>query len=171
MPWTKKDYPDAFNNLPPKALAQALEVSNERLEAGDSEQTAIKKAFGALKAAGWEKQGDKWVKATKSTDDQEVDRYEMTSEDKSAFETAIQGDTMTGLSATHRRLHMWAEKGNVLSGASESDMVWMHNQVVKELTKRHKKDKTAFDHTSPLKYADGDEVVVVDIDEFAIFRI
>lgn len=49
-------------NLPPKAKALFEKVYEDAKAKGDSEEKAAKKAWGAVKNAGWKKVDDKWVK-------------------------------------------------------------------------------------------------------------
>lgn len=56
------ELPDTFNNLPDGGKKIAMEVLNDRLAAGDSEEKAIKKAWGAVKRT-YKQVDDKWVKA------------------------------------------------------------------------------------------------------------
>lgn len=50
-------------NMPAEGKAMYERVYKEAREAGDSEEVAAKKAWGACKKAGWHKKGDEWVKA------------------------------------------------------------------------------------------------------------
>jgi len=62
MPYaTIDELPDTFNNLPDPAKRQAMEVVNSSLAAGDDEETAIRKAWGAVKRS-WHQSGEQWVK-------------------------------------------------------------------------------------------------------------
>lgn len=49
-------------NLPAEGKAIYEKVYKEARDAGDSEEKAAKKAWGACKKAGWHKKGDEWVK-------------------------------------------------------------------------------------------------------------
>lgn len=61
MPYgNTQELPSTFGNLPAAAKRIALEVVNDRLEAGDDEQTAIKKAWGAVKRS-FRQEGEEWV--------------------------------------------------------------------------------------------------------------
>jgi len=52
-------------NLPASAKAIWEEVYSQRKKKGDSEESAAKQAWAAVKNAGWSKKQDKWVKAEK----------------------------------------------------------------------------------------------------------
>ena len=66
MPYSSTDnLPDGVKNaLPAAAQKVFLAAFNAAMSKGDDEETANKKAWGAVKNAGFEKQGDKWVKAS-----------------------------------------------------------------------------------------------------------
>lgn len=55
------ELPTTFNRLPAAAKAIALAVVNSSLAAGDDEETAIRKAWGAVKRS-YEQRGEEWVK-------------------------------------------------------------------------------------------------------------
>ncbi|MCK9569887.1 ChaB family protein [Candidatus Pacearchaeota archaeon] len=63
MPYkTIAELPETFNNLPDEAKRQAMAVINDLLDKKEPEESAIKQAWGAIKAS-WEQDKDgKWVK-------------------------------------------------------------------------------------------------------------
>lgn len=64
MPYQKTaDLPQAFSKMPEEAKRMAMQVLNDRLEQGDDEETAIKKAMGAVKRSYKQDKDGKWVAA------------------------------------------------------------------------------------------------------------
>ncbi len=173
MPYDINNPPEQIKDLPRHAQEIWIKAFNSALDQYDNDEAkASAVAWAAVKKAGYAKdeESGKWRKVdTAGEDKQPVETFAMTDEEKRAFTAALKRDDMNGLVATHRRLHMWASKGNVLSGASKQDMIWMHNQVVEELKRRWEKDpknkgKKYPQHDTPLKYEE-DPATEIEYDE------
>lgn len=80
----------------------------------------------------------------------------LSSEDKSAIKSELKDMPMDDLVATHRRLHQWAARGNLLSGFTKQDMEWLHNAVEAELRRRAKEDDREPPESSPLEWGRSD---------------
>jgi hypothetical protein len=64
----------------------------------------------------------------------------ITDTDKSDLLAGIGKENLVDLSAYHRRLHMFAAQGNLMTGFTQADMNWLHAQVEKAMCDLHKKD-------------------------------
>ena len=73
----------------------------------------------------------------------------ITDQDKADLLAALGKEDLVDLSAYHRRLHMFAAQGNLMTGFTQADMNWLHAQCEAEMCKRHKADKPPTDCTPP----------------------
>ena len=74
MPWTNDS--DILKSLPAGAKAAFIAAANAALKKNpEDEATAIKIGWGAVKKAGFGKQGDKWVKLSESFTSEISDVY------------------------------------------------------------------------------------------------
>ena len=78
----------------------------------------------------------------------------ITDQDKADLVAAFGKENLVDLSAYHRRLHMMAAQGNIMTGFSQSDMDWLHAQNEAAMCKLHKADKppTKCADPSPLEW-------------------
>jgi hypothetical protein len=78
----------------------------------------------------------------------------ITDQDKADLVAAFDKENLVDLSAYHRRLHMMAAQGNIMTGFSQSDMDWLHAQNEAAMCKLHKADKppTKCADASPLEW-------------------
>ena len=73
----------------------------------------------------------------------------ITDQDKADLLAALGKESLVDLSAYHRRLHMFAAQGNLMTGFTQADMDWLHAQCEAEMCKRHKADKPPTDCAPP----------------------
>ena len=81
----------------------------------------------------------------------------ITDTDKSDLQTAINKESLSDLSAYHRRLHQFAAQGNLMTGFTQADMNWLHSRVETAMCAWHKKDDppTKCADPSPLEWKKG----------------
>jgi hypothetical protein len=85
--------------------------------------------------------------------------------DKSALVGELKDLPMRDLVATHRRLHMWAAQGNLLTGFSKADMNWLHAATEAELRRRAKEDGRDPPEPTPLEWGGGEAGVDATAEE------
>lgn len=79
-PWASNDQlPAQVQGLPDHAKTVFRRVANDRMKAGDSEVSAIRQAWTAVKN-GWKKEGDQWVR--KAEDDDVATKREFSTEER-----------------------------------------------------------------------------------------
>jgi hypothetical protein len=73
----------------------------------------------------------------------------ITDTDKANLIAGINKENLQDLSAYHRRLHMFAAQGNIMTGFTQADMNWLHAQIESAMCKLHKQQKPPTDCADP----------------------
>ena len=76
----------------------------------------------------------------------------ITDSDKNILKRELGDLNMTDLVATHRRLHMYAAQGNLLTGFSRADMNWFHTAAEDELRRRAEAEDREPSERTPLEW-------------------
>jgi hypothetical protein len=100
----------------------------------------------------WDVSTDDKPGAAKDASDVEV--KSITDSDKSSLQAGINKENLQDLSAYHRRMHMFAAQGNMMTGFSQADMNWLHAAIESAMCKAHKAQDPPTDcaPASPLEW-------------------
>lgn len=126
------------------------EISMVEAELNEAETDQLKEQGGVKMA---DPKTEKEQEKAKDTDVTEIKA--LADSDKAKIESEVSNMSAQEAGAFHRRMHMWASRGSVLSGFSQADMDWLHHLVEQRLNKISEDGGGKPNAESPLEWPKG----------------
>lgn len=154
------DLPEPVRKLPARLRKIWVSVWNAVFAQSKSEERAFAIAWGAVRKA--RAKGEEAMSREKI---QEA----ITERDKSDLTSEFSAMKREDVAVFHDRMHAWAEKRTLLTGFTQEDMNWFHDQIEGVLRVMSEKDGKKVDAESPLEWKEGRQWTFWPGDEIEAF--